>query len=83
VQASEQFSASSAGLFASAVTRLTEQWQGNQKAFRRRDLSQIDYAYVWADCVHVNIRLEEHKRCGVNQCTHMNGLVTCVTIPFR
>ena len=29
----------------------------------RRDLSGVDYVYVWADGIHVNIRLEEHKLC--------------------
>ena len=26
-------------------------------------LSGVDYVYVWADGIHVNIRLEEHKLC--------------------
>jgi putative transposase len=43
VPALEQFLGSSAGLSASTVTRLTEQWQDEQKAFCRRDLSQVDY----------------------------------------
>jgi transposase-like protein len=63
VPALEQFLGSSAGLSASTVTRLTEQWQDEQKAFSRRDLSQVDYVYVWADGIHVNIRLGEHKLC--------------------
>jgi transposase-like protein len=63
VPALEQFLGSSAGLSASTITRLTEQWQGEQKAFCARDLSQVDYVYVWADGIHVNIRLEEHKLC--------------------
>jgi transposase-like protein len=32
-------------------------------AFAERDLSDVDYVYLWADGIHVNIRLEEHKRC--------------------
>ena len=63
VPALEQFLGSSAGLSASTITRLTEQWQGEQKAFCTKDLSQVDYVYVWADGIHVNIRLEEHKLC--------------------
>ncbi|HEY8716975.1 IS256 family transposase [Pengzhenrongella sp.] len=63
VPALEQFLGSSAGLSASTITRLCEQWQDEQRAFARRDLSQVDYVYVWADGIHVNIRLQEHKLC--------------------
>jgi transposase-like protein len=63
VPALEQFLGSSAGLSASTVTRLTEQWQQEQKQFARRDLSGVDYVYVWADGIHVNIRLEEQRLC--------------------
>jgi hypothetical protein len=26
-----------------------------------RDLAQVDYVYVWADGIHLNVRLEEAK----------------------
>jgi transposase-like protein len=26
-----------------------------------RDLSEVDYVYVWADGIHLNVRLEEAK----------------------
>jgi len=45
------------------VTRLTETWQDEAKAFSTRDLRGVDYVYVWADGIHVNIRLAEHKLC--------------------
>jgi transposase-like protein len=63
VPALEQFLGSSSGLSASTITRLTEQWQNEQKTFSARDISQVDYVYVWADGIHVNIRLEEQKLC--------------------
>jgi transposase-like protein len=63
VPALEQFLGSSAGLSASTVTRLCEQWQDEQKAFTGRDLSTVDYVYCWADGIHVNIRLGEEKLC--------------------
>jgi transposase-like protein len=63
VPALEQFLGSSAGLSASSVTRLTEQWQAEQKAYSQRDLSGVDFVYIWADGIHVNIRLAEHKLC--------------------
>jgi transposase-like protein len=63
VPALGQFLGSSAGLSAAVITKLTETWQAEQRAFAARDLSQVDYVYVWADGIHVNIRLEEHKLC--------------------
>jgi len=58
-----QFLGSSAGLSASVITKLTETWKTEQRAFAARDLSGVDYVYLWADGIHVNIRLEEHKLC--------------------
>ena len=58
-----QFLGSSAGLSAAVITRLTETWKAEQRAFAERDLSGVDYVYLWADGIHVNIRLEEHKLC--------------------
>jgi transposase-like protein len=63
VAALGQFLGSAAGLSASVITRLTEQWKAEQRAFAARDLSAVDYVYLWADGVHVNVRLEEHKLC--------------------
>ena len=58
-----QFLGSSAGLSSSVITKLIETWRAEQHAFAARDLSDVDYVYLWADGVHVNIRLEEHKLC--------------------
>jgi transposase-like protein len=58
-----QFLGSTAGLSASVITKLTEQWKGEQRTFAARDLSGADYVYLWVDGIHVNIRLEEHKLC--------------------
>lgn len=63
VPALEQFLGSAAGLSSATVTRLTKQWGEDYQSFRSRDLSGVDYVYVWADGVHVNVRLEEHKLC--------------------
>ena len=58
-----QFLGSTAGLSAPVITKLTETWKAEQRAFAARDLSDVDYVYLWADGIHVNIRLEEHKLC--------------------
>src|SRR5215468_3930296 len=63
VPALGEFLGSAAGLSAAVITRLTEQWKAEQRAFAARDLSGADYVYLWADGIHVNIRLEEHKLC--------------------
>jgi putative transposase len=59
----EQFLGTSAGLSAATVGRLTVQWQDEAKAFAARDLSGVDYVYVWADGIHVNIRLGSERLC--------------------
>ncbi|MFD9461160.1 IS256 family transposase [Streptomyces sp. NPDC060027] len=51
------------GLSPATVTRLTEQWQADHVAFGGRDLSTSDYVYVWADGIHLRIRLREAKSC--------------------
>jgi putative transposase len=61
VPALEQFLGSSAGLSPATVTRLTTQWQADHKAFGERDLAGSDY--VWADDIHLRIRLAEAKSC--------------------
>src|SRR6201989_463051 len=63
VPALGQFLGSTAGLSGSVVTKLTEAWKTEQRSFSQRDLSGVDYVYLWADGIHVNIRLEEHKLC--------------------
>ena len=63
VPALGQFLGSAAGLSAAVITKLTETWKAGQRAFAARDLSGVDYACLWADGIHVNIRLEEHKLC--------------------
>ncbi|MFJ2021909.1 IS256 family transposase [Streptomyces nodosus] len=63
VPALEQFLGSSAGLSPATITRLTQQWQADHTAFMGRDLAEVDYVYVWADGIHLNVRLEEAKAC--------------------
>jgi putative transposase len=59
----EQFLGTGSGLSAATITRLTVQWQDEARAFADRDLSGVDYVYVWADGVHLNVRLDEEKLC--------------------
>jgi putative transposase len=50
-----------AGLSSSAILRLTKAWTAEYEAFRRRDLADRDYIYLWAAGVHFTIRLEEER----------------------
>ncbi len=63
VPALQSFLGTGSGLSSATVTRLTTQWQDEAKAFGNRDLSTVDYVYVWADGVHLNVRLDEEKLC--------------------
>ncbi len=53
------------GLSPTAITRLTAAWQEDYETFQKRDLSERDYVYVWADGVHFRIRLEEDRLCAL------------------
>lgn len=54
------------GLSANVVVRLKEQWSDEYDAWNRRDLSDKQYVYVWADGIHAKVRLEDEanqKQC--------------------
>jgi transposase-like protein len=59
----EQFLGTSHGLSAATVTRLTEQWKDDARAFAARSLAEVDYVYVWVDGIHLKVRLEQDKVC--------------------
>jgi transposase-like protein len=63
VPALGQFLGSAKGLSSSTITKLTETWKAEARAFAERDLSGVDFVYLWADGIHVNIRLGEDKLC--------------------
>jgi putative transposase len=62
VPALEAFFGSAAGLSAAAITRLVAAWQDEHETFCR-DLSEVDYVYLWADGVHFRVRLEQARLC--------------------
>ncbi len=51
------------GLSASNVSRLKTIWLEEFSKWNRRDLSDRNYCYVWADGIHFNLRLEEDRLC--------------------
>jgi putative transposase len=50
------------GLSAANISRQLGVWEAEIEAWRKRDLSEVDYVYVWADGVHVNVRLGDQDR---------------------
>lgn len=51
------------GLSPTTITRLTAGWEGEYHTWRRRDLHDVDYIYVWVDGVHFRVRLEDDRLC--------------------
>ena len=51
------------GLSANTVTRLKAVWQQEYDSWNQRSLADKHYAYVWADGVYFNIRLEGDRQC--------------------
>jgi len=51
------------GLSATTVTRLKAVWAEEYQAWGKRSLAGKRYAYVWADGVYFNIRLEDDRQC--------------------
>ena len=47
------------GLSANVIVRLKEKWTDEHEQWSRRDLTDKRYVYVWADGIHVNVRLED------------------------
>jgi transposase-like protein len=65
VPALAQFFGTEAGLSAPAITRLTTSWSAEHEAFMARDLSDVDFVYVWVDGIHVSVRLGDDDRLCV------------------
>ena len=45
------------------ICRLKEEWYDQYQSWQRRDLSNKNYVYFWADGVYVQARSEEEKNC--------------------
>jgi len=59
----EQFLGTSTGLSPATITRLTQDWQDEARAFNTRPLTDTDYVYVWVDGIHLKVRLAQDKVC--------------------
>jgi len=47
------------GLSPNVIVGLKEKWSKEYEQWSRRDLSDKEYVYIWADGIHVNVRLED------------------------
>lgn len=47
------------GLSANVIVRLKESWSQEYEQWMKRDLAGKQYAYVWADGIYANVRLED------------------------
>jgi len=54
------------GLSPNVIVRLKEQWTVEYEEWNRRDLTDKRYVYIWADGIHVNVRLEDTE--NARQC---------------
>lgn len=51
------------GVSPATISRLKEVWKEEYERWRKRDLSQKKYVYIWADGVHFGVRLEDASQC--------------------
>lgn len=51
------------GLSAANIVRLKKCWEDEYQAWDKRDLSGKEYAYIWVDGIHFNVRLEGERSC--------------------
>lgn len=54
---------SAAGLSATNIVRLKGSWEADYREWSRRDLSDREYVYFWADGIYFNVRLDDDRTC--------------------
>jgi putative transposase len=57
------FGGTVAGLSASTISRLKTVWEDEYQSWQRKTLDTKRFVYLWADGVHLNVRMEESKQC--------------------
>lgn len=55
--------AAASGLSPTNIARMTQEWMEDYQVFKKQSLVDRDYVYIWADGIHVRIRLEEDRLC--------------------
>ena len=49
------------GLSPSTISRMKEGWQEEKKSWDKRDLSNSEYAYIWVDGIHCQVRMDSNQ----------------------
>jgi putative transposase len=52
-----------AGLSATNIVRLKETWKHEYELWRKQDLSDKHYVYIWVDGIYFNVRLDDERSC--------------------
>lgn len=60
---SSVFGEDSKGFSPATIIRMTKDWLSEFQEWKKRDLSEKEYVYVWADGVYVKSRLDGEKTC--------------------
>jgi putative transposase len=51
------------GLSPATITRLIEVWQSEYRLWQQRDLSGMDFLYVWVDGIYTGLRVSPDRPC--------------------
>lgn len=51
------------GLSATNIVRLKEVWKQDYEQWRKKDLSEKHYVYIWVDGIYFNVRLDDERSC--------------------
>lgn len=51
------------GLSATNIVRLKEIWKTEYDQWKKRDLNDKRYVYIWVDGIHFNVRLDDQRSC--------------------
>ena len=59
----KMFGEKAAGLSPSTVSRMLQDWKSEMEAWKKRDLSDKEYCYVWVDGIYFGARNSENDLC--------------------
>jgi putative transposase len=59
----KMFGNKAAGLSSSTISRMLQDWKAEMEAWKKRDLSDTEYCYVWVDGIYFGARNSENDLC--------------------
>ena len=57
------FGEAAKGLSAQVISKLIKKWEEEYDSWNKRDLSDKEYVYFWADGIYSNVRLDDDRVC--------------------